>query len=99
MNDQTENTILSLEDLLKTCVLEKGGACDGLLLLIEFTYNDIFHQSIRMALFKVVYGRRCGTPLCWYESGESDVIGPEIITQMIEKIKAIQEKMRASHSR
>ncbi|KAI5416559.1 hypothetical protein KIW84_041565 [Lathyrus oleraceus] len=96
---QTERTIQSLEDLLRACVLEKGGAWDCYLPLIEFTYNNSFHSSIGMALFEALYGRRCRTPLCWYESGESAVVGPEIVQQTTEKIKMIQEKMRIAQSR
>lgn len=51
-----------------------------------------------MELFEVLYGRRCRSPLCWYESGESVVIGPKIVQQNNVKIKVIQEKMRASQS-
>src|ERR1051325_6560194 len=51
-----------------------------------------------MASFEALYGRRCQTPLCWYESGESVVIGPEIVQQASKSIKMIQEKMRASQS-
>ena len=80
-------------------MLEKCGAWDSYLPLIEFTYNNSFHSSIGMAPFEALYGRRCRTPLCWYEYGESDVIGPEIVQQTSEKIKMIQEKMTASQSR
>ncbi|MCI69996.1 hypothetical protein A2U01_0091259, partial [Trifolium medium] len=52
-----------------------------------------------MAPFEALYGRKCRTPLCWFESGESAVLGPEIVQQATEKIKMIQEKMRASQSR
>src|ERR1044072_10018015 len=52
-----------------------------------------------MPPFEALYGRRCRTPLCWYEYGESVVIGPEIVQQTSEKIKMIQEKMRASQIR
>lgn len=48
------------------------------LLLIEFTYNNNFHSSIGMTPFETLYGRKCRMPLCWYESGEGFVIGPEI---------------------
>lgn len=51
-----------------------------------------------MTPFQALYGRRCRTPLCWYESGESAVIGPEIVQQTSEKIKMIQEKIKASQS-
>lgn len=57
--------------------------------LIEFTYNNSFHSSIGMEPFKVLYGRRCKTPLCWYELGKGDVIGSEIVQQTTKKIKVI----------
>ena len=52
-----------------------------------------------MAPFEALYGRRCRTPLCWYESGESAVVGPEIVQQTTDKIKLIREKMQISQSR
>ena len=78
-NGKMERTIQSLEDLLRACVLEQGGVWDSYLSLIEFAYNNSLYSSIRMALFKALYGMRCRTPLCWYESGESMVIGPKIV--------------------
>ncbi|XP_058725705.1 uncharacterized protein LOC131596998 [Vicia villosa] len=50
---QSERTIQSLEDLLRTCELEKGGAWDTHLPLIEFTYNNSYHSSIGMILQRV----------------------------------------------
>ncbi|MCI66898.1 hypothetical protein A2U01_0088156, partial [Trifolium medium] len=52
-----------------------------------------------MAPFDALYGRRCRTPLCWFETGGSVMLGPEIVQQTTEKIKMIREKMRASQSR
>ncbi|MCI27249.1 hypothetical protein A2U01_0048447, partial [Trifolium medium] len=46
-----------------------------------------------------LYGRRCITPLCWYESGENVVLGPELVQKTTEMIKIIREKMKASQSR
>jgi len=96
---QSERTIHSLEDLLRVCVLEQGGAWDSHLSLIEFTYNNSYHLSIGMAPFEALYCRRCRTPLCWFESGESVVLGPELVHQTKEKVKLIREKMKASQSR
>jgi len=67
--------------------------------LIEFTYNNSYHSSIGIAPFEALYGRRCRTPLCWFELGESVVLGPDIVQQTTEKVKMIQEKMKASQSR
>ena len=56
---QTEWTIKSQEDLLRACVLEQKGSWESFLPLIEFTYNNSFHSTIGMALYKALYGRRC----------------------------------------
>jgi len=96
---QTKRTIQSLEDLLRGCVLEQGVSWVECLPLIEFTYNNNFHSSIGMALFEALYGQRCRTSLCWYESGESVLLGPDVVQEMTEKVKMIQEKMKVSQSR
>jgi hypothetical protein len=96
---QSERTIQSLEDLLRACVLEHSGSWDQLLPLIEFTYNNSFHSSIGMAPYEALYGRKCRTPLCWFETGEALTLGPDFIQQTTDKIKMIQDKMRASQSR
>ena len=96
---QSERTIQSLEDLLRTCVLDHLGTWDEVLPLVEFTYNNSFHTSIGMAPYEALYGRRCRTPLCWYQDGESVVVGPELLRQTTEKVKLIQERMKASQSR
>ena len=52
-----------------------------------------------MAPFEALYGWRCRTPLCWFESGESALLGPYVVQETTERVKMIQEKMRASQSR
>ena len=71
IDGKTERIIQILENLLRACVLEQGVSWVECLPLIEFTYNNSFHSSIVMAPFEALYGRRCRTSLCWYESGES----------------------------
>nr|KYP54975.1 hypothetical protein KK1_001176 [Cajanus cajan] len=52
-----------------------------------------------MTPFEALYGRRCRTPLCWYQDGESVVVGLELILQTTEKVKLIQERMKTAQSR
>jgi len=80
-------------------VLKQKGSWDNFLPLIEFTYNNIFHSNISMAPYEALYGRRCRTPLCWVNPSESIVLGPEVVQQTTEKVKLIQERMRATKSR
>ena len=67
---QSERTIQTLEDMLRSCVLQFKGSWDDQLALMEFTYNNSYHSSIGMAPYEAVYGRQCRTPLCWSEVGE-----------------------------
>jgi len=64
-DDQSERTIKSLEDLLRTYVLDHLGTWSDMLPLVEFTYNNSYHSSIGMAPYEALYGRRYRTPLCW----------------------------------
>ena len=61
---QSERTIQTLEDLLRSCVLTFTGGWDEQLHLIEFAYNNSFQASIGMAPFEALYGRRCRTLVC-----------------------------------
>ncbi|GKA63327.1 putative reverse transcriptase domain-containing protein [Tanacetum coccineum] len=48
---QNERTIQTLEDMLRTCVIEFGGSWDVHLLLVEFSYNNSYNLRIRCAPF------------------------------------------------
>lgn len=84
--------------MLRACVLEDGGSLSDHLYLIEFSYNNSHHLSIRMAPYEALYGNKCKAPLCWSNVGEKEIWGPEIIQENTLKVKSIQEKMKATHS-
>ena len=93
IDGQSERTIYSLEDLLRTCVLDHLGAWDEVLPLIEFTYNNSFHARIGKAPYEALYSRRCRTPLCWYQDGEAVLVGPELLEQTTEKVRMVRDRM------
>ena len=95
---QSERTIQSLEDLLRMCILDHLGAWDEVLPFIEFTYNNSFHASIGMAPYEALYGRRCRTPLCWYQDGEAVLVGPELLEKTTKKVRMVRSRMQASQS-
>ncbi|KAK1415183.1 hypothetical protein QVD17_30955 [Tagetes erecta] len=64
---QTERTIQTLEDMLRACALDFGKRWESHLPLIEFSYNNSYHTSIKMAPFEALYGRKCRSPICWAE--------------------------------
>ncbi|GJS66009.1 putative reverse transcriptase domain-containing protein [Tanacetum coccineum] len=69
-NGQSESTIQTLEDMLRACIIEFEGSWDVHLPLIEFSYNNIYHSSVRCAPFEALYGRKCHSPILWAEVGE-----------------------------
>jgi len=76
---QSERMIQSLEDLLRTCILGHLGSWDEMLPIMEFTYNNSYHSNIGMTPYEALYGRKCITPLCWYQDGETILVRPELI--------------------
>ncbi|GKG46834.1 putative reverse transcriptase domain-containing protein, partial [Tanacetum coccineum] len=54
---QSERTIQTLEDMLHACVIDFGNGSEGHLPLMEFSYNNSYHASIKAALFEALYGR------------------------------------------
>jgi hypothetical protein len=63
IDGQTEQVNQILEDMLKACVLEYQGSWDQNLPLTEFSYNNSYQESLKMAPYEVLYGHRCHTPL------------------------------------
>ncbi|KAD1917835.1 hypothetical protein E3N88_42138 [Mikania micrantha] len=96
---QTERTIQTLEDMLRCCVVDFGGSWDNHLPLIEFSYNNSYHTSIKCAPFEALYGRKCRSPVCWAEIGESQITGPEIIQETTDKIAQIKDRIKAARDR
>ncbi|GJS21162.1 reverse transcriptase domain-containing protein [Tanacetum coccineum] len=67
---QSERTIQTLEDMLRACVIDFGKGREKHLPLVEFSYNNSYHASIKAAQFEALYGRKCRSPVCWAEVGD-----------------------------
>jgi hypothetical protein len=67
--------------------------------LAEFSYNNSYQESIKVSPFEALYGRPCRTPLSWFESSESVIFGPDIVTEAEEKVKQIQANILVAQSR
>ena len=62
IEDQSERTIQTLEDMLRMCVMDLVGSWDDHLPLVEFAYNNSYHSSIELAPYEALYGRKCRSP-------------------------------------
>ncbi|GJS89397.1 putative reverse transcriptase domain-containing protein [Tanacetum coccineum] len=96
---QSDRTIQTLEDMLRACVIDFGNGWDRHLPLVEFSYNNSYHTSIKAAPFEALYGRKCRSPVCWAEVGEAQLTGPAIIHKTMEKIFKIRDRMQAARDR
>ena len=67
---QSERTIQVLEDMLRACGIEFSNHWDNFLPLAEFSYNNSYHSSIDMAPFEALCGRRCRSPIWWFDAFE-----------------------------
>nr|GEW08671.1 putative reverse transcriptase domain-containing protein [Tanacetum cinerariifolium] len=96
---QSERTIHTLEDMLRACVIDFGKGWVNHLSLVEFSYNNSYHATIKAAPFEALYGRKCRSPVCWTKVGEAQILGPELIQETTEKIIQIKQRMQAAHDR
>ncbi|GJX66124.1 putative reverse transcriptase domain-containing protein [Tanacetum coccineum] len=85
--------------MLRACVINFGNGWDRHLPLVEFSYNNSYHTSIKAGPFEALYGRKCRSPICWAEVGEAQLTGPEIIHETTEKIFKIRDRMQAAGDR
>ncbi|XP_074298480.1 uncharacterized protein LOC141629361 [Silene latifolia] len=93
---QTERTIKTLEDMLRASAVEFGGSWEDRLDLIEFSYNNNYHSSIGMVPFEALYGRKCRSSVCWDDSAEALILGPQMVQDMIEQVHLIRQNMKVA---
>ncbi|GJQ94352.1 putative reverse transcriptase domain-containing protein [Tanacetum coccineum] len=88
---QSKRTIQTLEDMLRACAINFRKGWVNHFPLVEFSYNNSYHASIKAAPFKALYGRKYRLPVCWAEVGEVQLTGPEIVQETTEKIEKVGE--------
>nr|GEX40542.1 putative reverse transcriptase domain-containing protein [Tanacetum cinerariifolium] len=98
-NGQSERTIQTLEDMLRAYAIDFKKGWVNHLPLVEFSYNNSYHASIKAAPFEALYGRKCHSPICWTEVGEAQILGPELIQETTEQIIQIKQRMQDAHDR
>ncbi|GKD37005.1 hypothetical protein Tco_1257212 [Tanacetum coccineum] len=96
---QSERTIQTLEDMVRAYVLDFGGSWDVHILLVEFSYNNSYHSSVRCAPFEAFNGRKYRSPVMWAKIGEGHLIGPELVQETTEKISQIKDRLKAARDR
>src|SRR3989337_576071 len=96
---QVERVNQILEDMLRACVISFGKKWADYLPYAEFSYNNSYQASLKMALFEALYGWRCRTPLMWDEVGDRQLFGPDLIKESEDKLKLIRDRLKVAQSR
>ncbi|GKF64522.1 putative reverse transcriptase domain-containing protein, partial [Tanacetum coccineum] len=96
---QSERTIQTLEDTLRECVLDFNESWDVHLPLVEFSYNNSYHSSVRCAPFEALYGRKCCSPIMWAEVGKDQLIVSKLVQKTTKKISQIKDRLKAARDR
>ncbi|GKF18837.1 putative reverse transcriptase domain-containing protein, partial [Tanacetum coccineum] len=76
---QREKIIKTLEDMLRAYVIDFRKGWVNHFPLVEFSYNNSYHASIKAAPFEALYGRKCRSPVCW--------------TEVLEKVREVAYKL------
>ena len=84
--------------MLRACVLSYGAKWEDCLPFAEFSYNNSYQDSLQMAPFESLYGRKCRTPLNWSEAGDSQIFGVDTLSVAEEQVQLIRDRLEAAQS-
>jgi hypothetical protein len=85
--------------MLIAYALQYGRSWNKSLPYAEFSYNNSYQESLKMAPFEILYGRRCQTTLFWSETREQKVFGPDILQEAEKQVRMVRENLRIAQSR
>nr|GEU40841.1 hypothetical protein [Tanacetum cinerariifolium] len=93
------NDTVARHEMLRAYVLDFEGSWDVYLTLVEISYNNSYHYSVRCAAFEALYGRKCRSSIMWAEVGEGQLIGPDLVQDTTEKISQIKDRLKVARDR
>ena len=79
--------------MLRACVIDFGARWDQHLSLVEFAYNNSYHSSIQMAPLEALYGRRCRSPIDWFDLAEMDSLDTDLLRDAMDQVRMIQYRL------
>jgi hypothetical protein len=84
---------------MRVCILQYGRSWDKSLSYAEFSYNNSYQESLKMALFEILYGRRCRTPLFFNEPREWKVFRLDILQEVEKQVRMVRKNLQVTQSR
>ncbi|GKE03912.1 putative reverse transcriptase domain-containing protein [Tanacetum coccineum] len=92
---QSDRTIQTLEDMLRACAIDFGKGWVNHLPLVQFSYNNSYHASIKAAPFEALYGQKCRSPKGVVHFGKRGKLNPRYVRpfKVIEKVGEVAYKL------
>ena len=98
-DDKSERTIQTLEDMLRSYIIDFGGSWDSYLTLDKFSYKKNYHASILMPPYDLFYERKCRAPVCWGEVGQRIIGSIEVVLKNTELIQHVTHRLQMAQIR
>ena len=83
-----------LEDMLRMHIMHQPKKWEDYLPLVEFSYNNVYQESLKMSPVEALYGRKCNIPISWNNLVNKFAIGPDMIKEMEHQVICIGENMK-----
>ena len=80
-------------------VMDRPSKWEDFIHLVEFSYNNGHHASLKMSPFEELYGRKCYTPVSWDNLAEREVVGLDLLKEMEEQMTRIEHNLKATQDR
>jgi hypothetical protein len=88
-----------IEDMLRMYVMDKPSKWEDYLHLVEFSYNNGYHASLKMSPFEELYDKRCNTPVSQDNSTDRIVVRPELLKEMEDQMSKIKQNLKTAQDR
>lgn len=85
-----------MEDMLRMYVMQQPTKWEKYLHLIEFSYNNKYHESLRMSPFEVLYERKCRVPINWYNLEDKLVLRPDMLAEIKKAAMKVRKNLKAA---
>ena len=60
--------------------------------LVEFAYSNHYQASAKLSCFKILYGRKCNTPITQSNLVDRLMLGPDLLKELELTVKQVQSK-------
>ena len=82
MDGKTKRVNQVLDDMLRMYVRDHPKKWEDYLHLVEFAYNNHYHDLAKLSPLKILYGRKCNTPISWSDPVDRLMLGPDLLKEM-----------------